>query len=226
MLSFAVQFIFGMFTAVFALFTLTRLGFNSVNNAIFFGAFGLTLMLMQGVMVGRWVNRFGEYRVLLAGLLLMAVGFGVTAFTPQQAVPWYSEVAMIAELAQQGADPAQLALLPSEAGAGFEAFLIILLGLLPGTMGFTLQLPTINTLITKRAEEAIVGEAVGVSAAFIGAGTVVGPALGGWLFEQIGPSAPFTAVSLLAAALLILVVRVAPAVGKQGVEMSPVSVKQ
>lgn len=205
-LAFAAQFIFGMFTSVFALFTLNRIGFNSVNNAVFFGIFGLSLVLMQGVFVGRWVERFGEYRVLRASFVLTMLGFGLAALTPQQAVPWYSEAAMVAELSQQGAVSEQLTLLPSEAGAGIGAFLFVLFGLFPGPLGFTLQLPTINTLITKRVNTAVIGESLGVSAAFVGAGTVVGPLLGGWLFDNIAPAAPMAANALLSLLLLIAVI--------------------
>ncbi len=206
-LAFAVQFIFGMFTSTFALFTLNRIGFNSANNAIFFGVFGVTLMVIQGVYIGRWVQRFGEYRVLLASFILSAVGFGIGAFTPQQAVPWFSKAAMIAELSQltdAAAVAQQIALLPSEVGAGFIGLLFVAMGLFPGTLGYTLQLPAINTLITKRVASSEIGQALGVSTAFIGAGTVVGPLLGGWFFEQIGPSAPFVMISVLSTVVFLL----------------------
>ena len=203
---FAAQFIFGMFTSVFSLFTLNRIGFNSVNNAIFFGTFGVMLMLMQGVFVGRWVKRFGEYRVLVLSFVMASIGFGIAAFTPQQAVPWYSESAMIAELTQFGSASIDLSLLPSEVGAGWFGFLIILIGLLPGPLGFTLQLPTINTLITKRTDPAEVGQALGLSASFVGAGTVAGPLLGGWLFESIAPGAPFAISSVLSVVILVVLV--------------------
>lgn len=218
LLAFAAQFIFGVFASIFALFTLNRIGFNSVNNAIFFGVFGVSMMLMQGVFVGRWVKRFGEYRVLMASFLLTMFGFGLAAFTPQQAVPWYSRADMVAELSQQGAVSDQLALLPSEVGAGLGAFIFILFTLLPGPLGFTLQLPTINTLITKRVGSSDIGQALGVSAAFVGAGTIVGPFLGGWLFDNIAPAAPMAANALLSFVLLILII-----VGRQRI-MSPTAV--
>ncbi len=206
LLAFAAQFIFGMFTSVFVLFTLNRIGFNSFNNAIFFGIFGFSLVLMQGVFVGRWVKRYGEYRVLIASFILTMLGFGLASLTPQQAVPWYSEAAIVAELSQQGAASDQLALLPSESGAGYGAFLFVLLGLFPGPLGFTLQLPTISTLITKRVNSAEIGQSLGVSAAFVGAGTVVGPPLGGWLFDNIAPGAPMAVNAILSFILLLAVI--------------------
>ena len=221
LLIFATQFIFGAFTSSFALFTLNRIGFNSVNNAFFFGIFGVALILMQGVFVGRWVQRYGEYRVLVASLIMAVIGYGLVAFTPQQAVPWYSEAAMVAELSQAGADPGQLALLPSEVGAGWGAFLFLTLTLLPGPLGYTLQMPTINTLITKRADQKEVGQALGVSAAFVGAGTVVGPLLGGWLFDWIAPGAPFAVNALLSLGLLLIVMQFNRATNAKAVQVTP-----
>ena len=214
LLAFAVQFIFAMFTASFALFTLNRIGFSSVDNAIFFGIFGILLVLMQGVFVGRWVRRYGEQRVLLVSFVLTAVGFGVATFTPQQAVPWYSEAAMVAELTQQGIVSSQLDLLPSDLGKGVGAFLFILFGLLPGPLGFTLQLPTINTLITKNVAPTEIGSALGVSATFVGAGSVVGPLLSGYLFEQIAPGAPFAVNALLSLCLLVLLMSMRRTIGR------------
>ena len=210
MLLFAAQLIFAMFTATFALFTLNRLGFNGVNNAIFFGIFGILLVLIQGYFVGRWVPRFGEYRILLVSLVLTLIGFGLAAFTPQQAVPWYSEAAMVAELAQQGDGQAQLGLLPSESGAGWGALIFILITLLPAIIGYTLQMPTLNTLLTNRADPSEIGQALGLSASFVGAGSVIGPLLGGWLFDQFSPAAPFMVSAVLSLVLLILMIQLRP----------------
>lgn len=202
---FAAQFILGIFISSFALFTLNRLGFNSVNNSLFFGVFGSVQVLVQGVLVGRWVPRFGEYRVLVASFILTVIGYGVTAFTPQQAVPWYSESAMVAELSQEGGALEQLALLPPDEGKGVGGLIFLMLSLLPVPVGVALQQPTLNTLITKRVPPTEIGQALGVSAAFVGAGSVLGPALGGWLFGQFTPWTPFAVNAVLAFILLITV---------------------
>lgn len=206
-LAFVVQFFFTMFTAIFALFTLNRLGFNSFDNAIFLGFFGLQLVFMQGFAVGRLVKRFGEYRLLVVSFVMTAIGFGVATFSPQQAVPWYSQTAMIAELSQQGSGAVDVSLLPPETGAGIFAFLFILIGFLPGPIGYTLQLPTINTLLTKRVDASKIGQTLGLSAAFVGTGTIIGPVLGGLLFDYISPTAPFAIVSILSIVLVALLIR-------------------
>ncbi|MEM7340235.1 MAG: MFS transporter [Actinomycetota bacterium] len=200
----AVQLIFAMFTATFALFTLNRLGFDSLSNAIFLGLFGVMLVAMQGVFVGRLVRRFGEYRVLAASLVMTTTGFGLASFAPQQAVPWYSRSELAAELGQHGEAADQLALLPPEAGAGLGAFIFVLFALAPGPLGYTLQLPTINALLTNRVGPSEYGQTLGVSAVFVGAGTVLGPLLGGYLFARFAPGTPYLISAVLSVLLLIV----------------------
>ncbi|MEM8923084.1 MAG: MFS transporter [Actinomycetota bacterium] len=214
-----VQLIFTMFTATFTLYTLNRLGFDSLSNAIFLGLFGVMLVAMQGVFVGRLVNRFGEYRVLATSFVMTALGFGLASMAPQQAVPWYSRTDLETELDQLGAASDQLSLLPPESGAGIGAFVFILFGLLPGPLGYTLQLPTINTLLTKRVSSADLGETLGISAAFVGVGTVVGPLLGGFLFARFSPGTPYAVsagLSLCLLAVLLLFTRADGAAGAGG----------
>ncbi|MEO1232569.1 MAG: MFS transporter [Myxococcota bacterium] len=78
----------------------------------------------------------------------------------------------------------------------------MLIALLPGPLGFTLQMPTLQTLITRRVPSTEMGQALGISASFAGAGMVVGPILGGLLFDHLGPSAPFTVSAALSMVLL------------------------
>lgn len=198
------QLVFTMFTATFTLYTLNRLGFDSLSNAIFLGLFGLMLVAMQGALVGRLVNRFGEYRVLAASFVMTAIGFGLAALAPQQAVPWYDRDELADELSQAGEVSNQLALLPPEAGAGLGAFIFVLFGLLPGPLGYTLQMPTINALLTKKASASEIGETLGISAAFTGAGTVIGPVLGGYLFAELSPGAPHALGAILSVVMVAI----------------------
>lgn len=206
----AVQLIFAMFTATFTLFTLNRLGFDSLSNAIFLGLFGLMLVAMQGVFVGRLVARFGEYRVLAASLLMTATGFGLASFAPQQAVPWYSRADLAAELGQHGEVSSQVALLPPETNLGLGAFIFILFALLPGPLGFTMQLPTINSLITKGVAPSQIGETLGISSAYVGIGTVIGPLLGGFLFAEFSPGTPYLVSGVLSLGLLAALLAFVP----------------
>lgn len=203
-LAFVAQFIFGVFLASFALFTLNRLGFNSVNNSLFFGMFGVVLIIVPGAFVGPLTRRYGEMRLILVSFVLLAIGYSIAALTPQQAAPWYSEAAIIAELTQQGAATSQLGLIPSEANKGILALAIFIAGLLPALVGFALQLPIINAVISKRSEPSEVGQALGVAAAMVSAGTVLGPPLGAFLFDQFAPFAPFIFNAVMSLIILIV----------------------
>jgi MFS transporter, DHA1 family, tetracycline resistance protein len=70
-----------LFTTAFAgmetvlpLFTQSSLGWGAVQNGIAFALVGITMVIIQGGLIGRLVTRFGERPLLIAGLMLVAVG--------------------------------------------------------------------------------------------------------------------------------------------------------
>lgn len=204
LLALLLQTIFGSFQATFAPFTLNRLGLNSFGNAIFFAAFGIVIAIVQGGLIGPLSKRFGERKLIFAGLLFFATGFLLASFTPQQPVSWYSEAEMRQELSQQSGGSIettneQLSLLPPETTTkGNGALWYMLLTLLPMPFGFALMSPSISSLITKRAEPQRIGEALGLSAAYTAGGSIIGPLLGGGIFELLGPNAVYITNGLLA----------------------------
>lgn len=206
------QLIFGSFQLTFAPFTLNRLGLNSVGNTIFFAMFGVILAVVQGGLVGPLTKRFGEARLILVGIVLVAVGFFLAGLTPQQPVPWYSQQAVIEELTQQAAAGAvtsrdQLALLPPEGNSGWLGLIFLFLGLLPMPVGIGLILPNFNSLITKRSNQQKIGEALGLSASYTSLGTAVGPLYGGWLFDTAGPNALYLINGVIGGLLFWLMVK-------------------
>jgi MFS family permease len=60
--------------AVFPLFTQNRFGWTAAQNGYIFAYVGIVIVIMQGGMVGRLVRRFGEHRLQVAGLALLAGG--------------------------------------------------------------------------------------------------------------------------------------------------------
>ncbi|HEX4993293.1 MAG TPA: MFS transporter, partial [Rubrobacteraceae bacterium] len=59
-----------------------RFGWDAPSNAFFFAFVGVCAVLTQGLLVGWLQPRFGEGRLLLGGLCVMAVGLGLTAVVP------------------------------------------------------------------------------------------------------------------------------------------------
>src|SRR5690606_7313231 len=70
---------FAVYQTTFALFGAHRFGFDAAKTGYFLSAFGFLGVIVQGVLVGPIVARFGERRTLTAGLLLAAIGWGGSA---------------------------------------------------------------------------------------------------------------------------------------------------
>lgn len=61
--------------SVFAFFAYDKLGYGPAEMGVLFVAMGVVGVLVQGMGVGRLINRFGEEQLLAAGLLISAAGF-------------------------------------------------------------------------------------------------------------------------------------------------------
>jgi multidrug resistance protein len=72
---------------VFALFTQHTYGWTTRQNGYLFTYVGLLIVFMQGGVVGRLAGRWGERRLLLAGLVLLAAGLAL--------LPWSTNLASL-----------------------------------------------------------------------------------------------------------------------------------
>ncbi len=61
----------------FALFAEQKLSFTARDIGWAFTAAGIVMALVQGVLVGRLINRFGEEKTAAAGIILMGTSFGL-----------------------------------------------------------------------------------------------------------------------------------------------------
>jgi MFS transporter, DHA1 family, tetracycline resistance protein len=127
------------------------------KSSLIFAYVGLTLMLVQGFIYRRLVLRVGEVRFMRIGTLLMVVGLvGVVAL-----------VLAVANGTLTGT------------GQTIPAALVILAVLVTG---FALMTPSVQALISKRADPARQGEILGANQSASALGRILGPALGSWLF--------------------------------------------
>jgi multidrug resistance protein len=78
-LSFLATFAFVGMESTFALFGERRFDYDAVEMGLLFTYIGVLAAFGQGVLVGRVVARWGESRVLIAGLVGTAAGLAVTA---------------------------------------------------------------------------------------------------------------------------------------------------
>ncbi|HEX7183378.1 MAG TPA: MFS transporter [Thermoanaerobaculia bacterium] len=74
LLFFLVTFCFSMMETTLALFCQAQFGFGVSRTAWLFVYIGVILVAVQGGLVGPLVRRFGERRLLVAGIVLMAAG--------------------------------------------------------------------------------------------------------------------------------------------------------
>jgi MFS transporter, DHA1 family, tetracycline resistance protein len=85
LLAFLVTFCFAMMETTLTLYCQARFRFDPHQTGALFGYVGVILVLVQGGLVGPLVKRFGERRLILESILVMAVGL---AILPLSGNPW------------------------------------------------------------------------------------------------------------------------------------------
>lgn len=84
-LFFLVMLCFSMMETTLALFCQARFGFGARQTSWLFVFVGVVLVIVQGGLLGRLVRRFGERRLILGGIVLMALGL---ALLPAGSMLW------------------------------------------------------------------------------------------------------------------------------------------
>ncbi len=74
-LAFLASFASANLEGTFALFAEAHLGFGEAEMGLVFTVMGVVMALTQGLLVGRFINRWGEERMIQVGLLSSAIGF-------------------------------------------------------------------------------------------------------------------------------------------------------
>lgn len=72
--------------AIYSLFTQNVFGWTAIQNGYVFTYIGILIVIMQGGLVGQLVKRWGERRLLIAGLLMLAGGLALLAWSVQLAL--------------------------------------------------------------------------------------------------------------------------------------------
>ncbi|MBN8639472.1 MAG: MFS transporter [Anaerolineae bacterium] len=210
-LMFAQQFAFFAFESLLGLFTLSRLGLLGQGTSLIFIVVGVTLVYAQIRLIGRWTRKYGERRVVLIALLLLAAGLVLVALTPEQPHPFYvqriverallvdpdvtSTEAVIGDIAVQ---------LPPDGQNGVGGLLWMFIVIVPLTIGAGMIRPSLNSLMTKRVGSQAYGGILGLSASAVSAANAAAPIVGGLIFQQYGASAPFLLGGVVMAVLSVL----------------------
>jgi MFS transporter, DHA1 family, tetracycline resistance protein len=71
---------FSIMTTSFSLYTMFRFGYDAHHNGYLFAYVGLIAVLIQGVLIGRLVRRFGEVWLVIVGALFFAISLFAVPF--------------------------------------------------------------------------------------------------------------------------------------------------
>jgi MFS family permease len=152
--------------STFALWAVGQFGWGPRQVGYVFSYVGILSAILQGGLIGRLTQLFGEERLLFCGLALIGVGL--------LTLPFARNLAVLA--------PAISAL----------------------ALGMGLMQPSLNSLISRRAEREEQGEVLGVSQSVGSFSRVLGPATAGFFFAEFGRNAAFLwGAALVGAALLV-----------------------
>jgi len=170
---------------------------------------------VQGYYIGKWSRKFGDRRLIFAGLALLALGVALTALTPSVPPPGYSQATLEAELTSSDVrssteNPTTQNIpvaLPDDQNTGWIGVIWLLAATIPVAIGGGMLQPTINSLITKRIAIVEIGGMLGISAALLSGANAIAPLLWGAIFQTLGPGWPFLLGAGVLVILLILSMR-------------------
>ncbi len=214
LIMFFYQIAFGGYEQLFSLFTLNRLGMDATDTAGLFALAGIFIVVIQGVLIGRWSRQKGDRWLVILGVSALAIGLIGTSLTPAVPVPWYSRSRVLQSLAGhtaiQGLPQLIKVNLPNEAARGWSGIAWLLIASFPAALGGGVLHPGVNSLITKAAGKNEVGSMLGISAGFYSAANAIAPLFYGSLFQWLGAPVPFFAGGVILLILWILAPRSIP----------------
>lgn len=196
-LLFAQQIVFFGFETSLGLFTLNRAGMLGQGNAVLFLWTGVILVMVQARGIGKLARKWGERKLALMALAMLAAGLLILAATPQQPHPFYVQRIALNQITELGPESTEAVIgdiqvpLPTDSGRGVGAVIWLFVGVVPVALGAGLIRPALNAMLTKRVDDRQYGSVLGASAAMVSAANAVAPLLAGLVFQAYGPTAPF-----------------------------------
>ncbi|MFB6134990.1 MAG: MFS transporter [Halanaeroarchaeum sp.] len=182
---------FSAMESMFVLFTGDVFGYGPTVNGYILAYLGVVIAVVQGGLVGRLTDRYGERTIALIGVSLQFVGLLSLPFSPAIA----TTVPGVADL------------LPLFAGAS-DALVVLLVSLTILSLGNGFANVSLTTLVSMTAAEDRQGGAFGLTQSASSIARATGPVLAGVLYTAIGYWVPFVAGGLLMIPILGLLLTV------------------
>jgi MFS family permease len=173
-LAFCATFSFAMLESTFALVAEHVWSMTARSVGLLFGLIGVIGIVIQGGLIGRLVNRFGERPLLATGYALTTSGMALLSFTHEGAV-WF--------------------------GGGWGP---ITLGCAILAVGTSLANPSLTSLVSRSTSPDEQGKVLGVNQSLSALGRAAAPTMGGWLYAHWFAGGAFAAGAVIMGSALIL----------------------
>ncbi|MEF8830123.1 MAG: MFS transporter [Halobacteriales archaeon] len=170
---------FAAFESQFIFLTSDRLGYGTAENAVLLTYIGVVVAVVQGGLVGQLTDRFGEYRLALAGVAIQAASIALFPFAPSWgAVPSVGPV--------------------SSGGVALAAVST------PLAFGNAVTNVSLNALVSLSADAGEQGGAFGLTQSAASLARTVAPGAAGLLYVVVAFWSPFVAAGLVLVPVLAL----------------------
>ena len=169
---------FSAMEAAFGLWAEHRYAWTAREVGLSFMIVGLISAVNQGLVAGRLARRFGEARVLAAGVLLFGLSMVLQVAAP---VAWFP------------AGRIDLGLFSIPLVAGW--IIPVIMGI--GACGMSLAMPNISALISRSSPPDRQGAMLGLNMAAGSMARIIGPIVAGVVYSAVGPNWPFLVAAVL-----------------------------
>lgn len=169
---------FSAMESVFGLWSESRYAWGAREVGLSFMIVGVISVLNQGFLAGRLARRFGEARVLAAGMLLFGSSLVLQVLAP---VEWFPATRL--ELGGLSLPVVQSWVIP--------------IVMAVGACGMSLAMPNISAMISRASPPDRQGAMLGLNMASSSVARIFGPMVAGGLFSGLGHDWPFLIGALL-----------------------------
>lgn len=177
---FVASFAFSALESQFIFFTNDTFGYGTSANAVLLTYLGVVIAVVQGGLIGPLTDRFGEYRLAIAGGAIQVVTLAMVPLSPVVG-SLFPDVGPLS-----GALP----VLPP----GVIALVAVLTVL---SFGNAITNVSLNTLVSRGADADDQGGAFGLTQSAGSLARTFGPSLAGFLYTAFGAWVPFVVAGLL-----------------------------
>ena len=190
---------FSAMEAAFGLWAEHRYAWTAREVGLSFMIVGLISAVNQGLVAGRLARRFGEARVLAAGMLLFGLSMVLQVAAP---VAWFP------------AGRIDLGLFSIPLVAGW--IIPVIMGI--GACGMSLAMPNISAMISRSSPPDRQGAMLGLNMAAGSMARIVGPIVAGALYSAVGPNWPFLVGAVLTVPAAAMAINAGRAVRRRSVQ--------